>query len=307
MANAVNKRKQIIVSGCINPLRLAVLRSYLRSSGFEVCVTGMEAGATDPDEVRSLAGENTCCIILENPNFFGLIEHGESLAEIAHGNGALFMVSVDPISLGLLAPPVEYGADIVVGEGQALGSPLSFGGPYLGFMAAGKKFIRRLPGRIVGKTVDSEGKTCFCLTLQTREQHIRREKATSNICTNQALMALRAAIYLCWLGKDGIRDLASLCLSKAAYARKALLASGFKMRFAGPFFREFVVELPSDAEALVRDLAGQRLIPGLHLGRFYGSEVNSLLVSFTEKRTRQEIDRLVNAMQEHCQTGEGGP
>jgi glycine dehydrogenase subunit 1 len=192
-----------------------------------------------------------------------------------------------------------------VGEGQALGSPLSFGGPYLGFIAAGKQFIRRLPGRIVGKTVDRDGNTCFCLTLQTREQHIRREKATSNICTNQALMALRAAIYLCWLGKDGIGELATLCLSKAAYARTALVDNGFRMRFDRPFFREFVVELPSDAEALVRHLAGQRLIAGLPLGRFYETETNSLLISFTEKRTREEIDKVVKAMHEYAHVAEG--
>jgi glycine dehydrogenase subunit 1 len=302
MANAINRRKQVVVSGCINPLRLQVLRSYLRSSGLEIRVTGMRDGMTDPEELRSLVGDDTCCVILENPNFYGIVEEGAPIGEIAHGGGGLFMVSADPISLGVLAPPGDYGADIVVGEGQVLGSPLSFGGPYLGFMTARKDFIRRLPGRIVGKTVDQDGNTCFCLTLQTREQHIRREKATSNICTNQALMALRAAVYLCWLGPGGIRGLATLCLSKAAYARKALTDNGFKIRFAGPCFREFVVDLPCEAEALVRDLTGQKLIAGLPLGRFYESETNCLLVAFTEKHTRPEIDNLVAAMKDHVRT-----
>ncbi len=298
MAGAINKRKQVIVSGCINPLKLDVLRSYLGSSGFEITLTGADGGWTDPAEVGSAAGADTCCIIVENPNFFGVIEDARPIAEVAHRVGALFIASVDPISLGMLAAPGDYGADIVVGEGQALGNPLSFGGPYLGFMATRKEYIRRLPGRIVGKTVDRDGKTCFCLTLQTREQHIRREKATSNICTNQALVALRATVYLCWLGPRGLREVASLCLSKAAYAHGCLVAAGFKACFERPFFKEFALELPSRAEQYVEHLAGRHIMAGVPLGRFYKDRPNTLLMAFTEKRTKGEIDNLVHCMKE---------
>jgi glycine dehydrogenase subunit 1 len=304
MANAVTGRKQVVVSGCINPMKLAVLKSYLGSSGFEIRETGREEGVTDPERVKSLAGKDTCCVLLETPNFFGLIENGEPIGEIAHENGALFVVSVDPISLGLVKPPSEYGADVVVGEGQTLGNRLSLGGSCLGFMATRSTHIRRLPGRIVGRTVDADGNPCFCLTLQTREQHIRRERATSNICTNQALLALRATVYLCWLGKQGITEVANLCLSKAVYARDQLSAAGFPPRFSAPFFKEFAVRLPVAARTVVKRLAGERIVPGLPLGTFYEEETGSLLIAFTEKRTRAEIDRLVDALKQA--TGSGG-
>jgi glycine dehydrogenase subunit 1 len=296
MANATNRRKEIVVSGCINPFRLEVLRSYLRATGFEIKVTGAEKGATDPEEIEELAGPDTCCVVLENPNFFGVIEDAASTGRAAHDHGALFITSVDPISLGLLAAPSSYDADIVVGEGQALGTPLSYGGPYLGFMATRKEHIRRLPGRIVGRTVDADGKTCYCLTLQTREQHIRRERATSNICTNQALVALRAAVYLAWLGKQGLAELAALCLSKAVYAREKLAESGFNLRFERPFFREFIIDLPVPATRMAARLAESRVLGGLPLGDLYPGFENSLLLAFTEKRTRDEIDDLAALM-----------
>jgi len=298
MANALNRRKQIVVSGCINPFRLQVLRSYLRATGFEIKVTDPGKGITDPEEIASLAGPDTCCIVLENPNFFGIVEDAAAIGRAAHEHGALFITSVDPISLGLLAAPSSYGADIVVGEGQALGTPLSYGGPYLGFMAARKEHVRRLPGRIVGRTVDADGKTCYCLTLQTREQHIRRERATSNICTNQALVALRAAIYLVWLGKQGLSELAGLCLSKAVYAREKLAASGFKLRFDRPFFREFVIDLPGPGARMVERLAESKILGGMPLGDIYPGFENSVLIAFTEKRTREEIDNLVALMKQ---------
>ncbi|MFH1312033.1 MAG: aminomethyl-transferring glycine dehydrogenase subunit GcvPA [Candidatus Eisenbacteria bacterium] len=306
MAHAVNGRKHVIVSGCINPLRLAVLEAYLASSGFEISVTGRQGGATDPEEVRSLAGDDTCCVVLENPNFFGVVENPGPIGEIARTNGALFIVSADPISLGLLKAPSEYGADVVVGEGQSLGNSLSFGGSCLGFIATRTQYVRRLPGRIVGRTVDVDGNRCFCLTLQTREQHIRRERATSNICTNQALLALRATVYLCWLGKHGIAEVANLCFSKAVYAHKQLLAAGFSPRFTGPFFKEFVIKLPVDAATVVQRLAGHRIAPGIALGRFYENETDSLLIAFTEKRTKAEIDRLVLALKNAAGTGGRG-
>ncbi len=298
MANAVNRRNQIVVSGCVNPFRLEVLRSYLRATAFEIKVTDPGKGVTDPSQIAALVGPDTCCVVLENPNFFGIVEDGAAVGSAAHEHGALFIASVDPISLGLLAAPSAYGADIVVGEGQALGTPLSYGGPYLGFMASRREHLRRLPGRIVGRTVDADGKTCYCLTLQTREQHIRRERATSNICTNQALIALRAAVYLAWLGKQGLVELAGLCLSKAVYAREKLTESGFNLRFNRPFFREFVVEVPGSAARMVDRLADSKILGGLPLGDLYPGFENSVLLAFTEKRTREEIDNLVTVMKQ---------
>jgi glycine dehydrogenase subunit 1 len=296
MANAINQRKEVVVSGCLNPMKAAILRTYLGATGIQVKVTGRKAGLTDPDEVRSLASAATCCVVLETPNFFGVIEDAAAVGEAAKRAGALLVVSVDPISLGVLAPPSEYGADIAVGEGQALGNYLSYGGPYLGFMSTKKEHIRKLPGRIVGKTVDKVGRTCYCLTLQTREQHIRREKATSNICSNQALVALRAAAYLCWLGRDGLREVATLCLSKAIYAEKAFAARGLKPRFKAPFFKEFALGLPVDADRVAGRLAAKGLLAGVPLGRFYADLATSLLIAFTEKRSRAEIDALVEGV-----------
>ncbi len=296
MANAINRRRDVVVSGCSHPRRLDVLRTYLRATGLEIKTTGTGTGSTDPGEVRALVGPETSCVVLDNPNFFGVVEDGPAISEVAKAAGAVFIVSADPISLGLLSAPSDYGADIVVGEGQGLGNRLNFGGPYLGFMSTGKGLIRKLPGRIVGRTVDADGQPCFCLTLQTREQHIRREKATSNICTNQALVALRAAVYLCWLGKNGIRELAELCLSKAVYARDALVSAGFSLRFDKPFFREFAIDLPGSAGDFTRGLAEHRIVGGTPLGWVHPDLEDSLLVAFTEKRTREDIDRLVGAL-----------
>jgi glycine dehydrogenase subunit 1 len=298
MANAVNRRNEVVVSGCAHPRRVEVLRTYLRAAGFDIKVSGMAGGFTDTDEIRRLVGSRTSCVLIDNPNFFGVVEDGQAISEVAKASGALLIVSADPISLGLLAAPSDYGADIVVGEGQALGNRLNYGGPYLGFMATGKQFIRKLPGRIVGRTVDAEGRTCFCLTLQTREQHIRREKATSNICTNQALVALRAAVYLSWLGGTGIKKLAELSLSKAVYARDTLVSAGFSLRFDRPFFREFVVDLPGPPKHFAEGLARERIIGGIPLGWLHPDLENSLLMAFTEKRTREEIDRLVGTLAE---------
>jgi len=296
MANAINRRKQVVVSGCVHPRRIEVLRTYLRASGFEIKVSGIGGGFTDPDELRRLVGPETSCVVLDNPNFFGVVEDGYSVSETAKAAGAVLIVDVDPLSLGLLSAPSDYGADVVIGEGQSLGNRLNFGGPYLGFMAAAKRFIRKLPGRIVGRTVDADGRTCFCLTLQTREQHIRREKATSNICTNQALVALRSAVYLSWLGRAGLKELAGLCLSKAVYARDALVSAGFTLRFDRPFFREFVIDLPGEARQFLKRLAEERIIGGMPLGPVHPDLEKSLLIAFTEKRTREDIDRLVGAL-----------
>jgi glycine dehydrogenase subunit 1 len=296
MANSVNRRDEVVVSGCINPRRFQVLRTYLRAADFEIKCSDTARGRTDPDELKALIGPRTSCVVLDNPNFFGVVEDGRAIAEAAAAHGSLFIVCADPISLGVLCAPADYGADIVVGEGQALGNRLSFGGPYLGFMATRKQFIRKLPGRIVGRTVDADGKTCFCLTLQTREQHIRREKATSNICTNQALVALRAAVYLCWLGPHGLRELGEICLSKAAYAAEAIAGAGFRLRFDAPFFREFVVDLPGGPDAFMSGLAARKIVGGIPLAGMFPGFDDSLLMAFTEKHTGEDIDRLVETM-----------
>jgi glycine dehydrogenase subunit 1 len=307
MANAVNRKTEVVISGCANPRRLEVLRTYLRATGFRIKQTDAGRGFTDPAEIEALVGSETACVVMDNPNFLGIIEDCESISTLARQHGALFIVCADPISLGLLRPPSDYGADVVVGEGQALGNRLSFGGPYLGFMAAGRKFIRKLPGRIVGRTVDAAGRTSFCLTLQTREQHIRREKATSNICTNQALVALRGAVYLCWLGKVGLKELAETCLSKAVYAKEALASAGFEIHFDRPFFREYAVDVPGDPAAFLSGLAEHKIAGGIPLGGFHASLDKSILMAFTEKRTREEIDRMVETMAGLARTvGVGG-
>jgi glycine dehydrogenase subunit 1 len=235
---------------------------------------------------------------LQHPNFFGCLEEVAAAAELAHRNGAMVVLACDPISLGLLKRPGDLGVDVVVAEGQSLGTPPLFGGPYLGIMACREAFLRRMPGRIAGQTVDRRGKRCWVLTLQTREQHIRREKATSNICTNQGLFALRAAIYLSTLGPAGLRDVARLCLQKAHYAKERL-SSGNRLAaaFARPIFKEFVLR---DRQRAVAPLLSAALdagyLAGVPLSRWYPELEDCFLVTVTEKRTRQEIDGLVAAL-----------
>jgi glycine dehydrogenase subunit 1 len=236
-------------------------------------------------------------VIVQYPNFFGCLEDLEAVAEIAHRAGALLVVSTDPVALGLLAPPGAFGADIVVGEGQGLGVPLSYGGPYLGVFATRMDLVRRMPGRLVGGTVDQDGRRGFVLTLQTREQHIRREKATSNICTNVALCALMGTIYLALMGKEGLRKVGELALAKAHYAAQALTAiPGVRLRFPAPFFKEFVLELPRPPQRIVGRLVKEGILAGVPLKPFDRALKDCLLVAVTEKRTRQEIDAYVQAL-----------
>jgi glycine dehydrogenase subunit 1 len=241
---------------------------------------------------------DVACVAVQHPNFLGLLEPVGELTTLAHDYGALLAASVDPISLGVLKPPAEYGADIVVGEGQALGLPPGFGGPLLGIFACRESLVRRMPGRVVGRTVDAEGETAYCLTLQTREQHIRRERATSNICTNEALCALAAGAYLAALGREGLRETAELCAQKAHYAFDAICAlDGFDPVFSAPFFQEFVVRCPGDAAELRRRLLKDGILAGLPLGRYYPElGDDTMLFCVTEQRTREEIDGLVDAL-----------
>lgn len=287
-------RKEIIVAGSVHPAYREVLRTYSKFYGSRIFETGYDNGTVKISDIESRLSSDTAAVIIQNPNFFGLLEDIEQLEKLVHGKGALLVVSVDPISLAILKPPGESGADIVVGEGQSLGSPVSFGGPYLGFFAASKGLLRKMPGRIVGQTTDDAGNRGFVLTMQAREQHIRREKATSNICSNQALNALAATIYLTVLGKQGLRDVAMLCLQKAHYAFEQLIATGvFEPCFAGPFFKEFAVRCCMPVEKLNEELLSSKIIGGYKLEKDYPELAGCWLIAVTEKRSRMEIDNFV--------------
>ena len=293
---ALSGRRRVVVSSAVHPEYRETLRTYARGLKLEVVEVSCEEGITPVDRLQRMVNEETACVIAQQPNFFGCIEDMDALGEAARALGAHFVACVDPVSLGILKPPGEYGADFVVGEGQGLGIPLGFGGPYLGFFAATARLIRRMPGRIAGVTVDAEGKRGFVLTLQTREQHIRREKATSNICSNEALCALAATVHLCLLGKQGIREVAEQCLKKAHYAQGGLASAGYPLRFAVPFFKEFAVRSPVAVERVNQNLLADKIVGGAELRRWYPELADCLLIAVTEKRTRQDIDRLIERM-----------
>jgi glycine dehydrogenase subunit 1 len=299
MAISSTKRHgRVVTAASVHPEYRRILQTYLTNLDIELVTIGTPEGTIAPEELRTAVNGDTACVLFQQPNFFGCLEPVDPLVQIAHDAGALAVVSVDPISLGLLNRPGDYGADIVVAEGQCLGSPMSFGGPYLGIMACREAFVRRMPGRIAGETVDRRGKRCFVLTLQTREQHIRREKATSNICTNQGLFALRATVYLAALGPQGLRETAELCLRKARYAQRRLTSeSPFEAPFDRPTFKEFVVRLPGgNADALLQQASDRGFLAGVPLGRWYPELADCLLVSVTEKRTKCEIDALAASL-----------
>ena len=297
MAVRINKRNTILVSQTIHPEYLTVLKTYLSGSDLIIKVIPHNEGKVDLDILKSALNKDTGAVILSQPNFFGIFEEGEKIGRLTQKNDSLFIVSVDPVSLGIICPPGEWGADIVVGEGQALGSGLNFGGPGLGFMASRLEFMRKMPGRLAGKTQDARGRTGYVFTLQTREQHIRREKATSNICTNHALGALAAAVYLSLMGKNGLRKMAELCLEKAHYAAKKITKiPGYKLKFPGLFFKEFVVTTPEPVQKINQKLLENKIIGGLDLERFYPELKNTMLLAVTEKRTKREIDRLVEVL-----------
>ncbi|HEY8498617.1 MAG TPA: aminomethyl-transferring glycine dehydrogenase subunit GcvPA, partial [Limnochordales bacterium] len=300
MAAAHTGRRRVVVSAAVHPEYRQVMATYLANQEIGLETVPFRGGLTDLEALRRAVGGDVAAVVLQNPNFFGVVEAMEEAAAIAHGAGALMVAVVDPISLGILAPPGEYGADIAVGEGQGLGNAISFGGPYLGFFAARRELIRRMPGRIVGITRDVEGRRGFVLTLQTREQHIRRERATSNICTNQALNALAATVYLAMLGRQGIRRVGELCVYKSHYAFDALVRiPGIRPAWGAPFFKEFVVEMDGEiSEILTRLWREHGIIGGLPLGRFYPELRRAVLWCVTEARTREEIDRLAAALRQ---------
>ncbi len=300
MALTITRRfGRIVVAGSVHPEYRQIVDTYLANLEPEIVTVPAAGGRVDPDEISKSVTDDTAAIVIQSPNFFGQIEEVAALAEVAHRKGALLIVSFDPISAGLLRRPGDCGADIVVAEGQSLGNPMSFGGPYLGIMACREEYVRKMPGRIVGETTDRHGKRCWVLTLQTREQHIRREKATSNICTNQGLLALRASIYLAALGPTGLRQAAELSTRKAHYAAERLSAiPGYSLAFHGPYFKEFVIRTPGDPERLLAEVGRLGYHGGIALGRWFPELADCILVAVTEKRTRDEIDGLAEAFRD---------
>jgi glycine dehydrogenase subunit 1 len=297
MAYAVTDRPELVLSGGVHPLARQVVATYCEGRGLRLREIPVAEGVTDLEALKRVVTPKTAGVLLQSPNFFGCLEEVAQAAELAHATGALLAVAVDPVSLGLLAPPGPLGADIVVGEGQGLGVPLSYGGPYLGLFATKEELVRRMPGRLAGATVDMDGRRGFVLTLQTREQHIRREKATSNICTNVALCALMATLYLALLGKQGLRTVGELGLAKAHYAAEKLTrVPGVRLRFSAPFFKEFVLQLPTSPERVVRRLLKERILAGIPLKAYDRALKSCLLVAVTEKRTRAEIDAYAEAL-----------
>lgn len=298
MALAVEpQRSKVVVSASLHPEYRQILATYLANQAVQIVTLPARDGAVE--QLSEAVDEQVACVVVQHPNFFGALEDVAKAAEIAHRAGALLIQVFDPISLGVLKGPGELGADIAVAEGQPLGIPLSYGGPYLGILACREAFVRRLPGRLVGQTVDLDGRRCFVLTLQAREQHIRRARATSNICTNQGLMALRASIYLALVGPQGLAEVANLCLHKAHYAASRLASiERLELAFDQPFFKEFVVrDLHGEVEALLAAAERGGYWAGIPLGRWYPELHDCFLVAVTERRTRAEIDALADCLQ----------
>ena len=307
MAMRVTHRHRVLLARTLHPEYRQIARTYVQNQDVELEeIPYAASGQIDVAQLEAAVDARTAAVVVQSPNFFGALERIPEIAAIAHRQGALLIVTItEPLSLAIVKPPID--ADIVCGEAQSFGVPVAFGGPYVGFLTTRERFIRQMPGRLVGQTVDTEGRRGFVLTLATREQHIRREKATSNICTNQSLCALAATIYLCLLGKTGLRQLAEQNLAKAHYAASQLRGiPGFVTPFSGPHFNELVVRVPGDAEILLEELRQEKIIGGLHLGEFYPELANHLLLCFTELVSRTAIDRLVEVCRQFS-TGPGLP
>jgi len=294
MALRVTRRRRVVLARTLHPEYRQLLQTYMHNQDVELVEMPYTAtGQIDAAQLESTLDNQTAAVVIQSPNFFGVLERVPAIASIAQRRGALLIVTVnESLSLAVVKPPSE--ADIVCGEAQSFGVPVAFGGPYVGFLTTREKFMRQMPGRLVGQTVDTKDRRGFVLTLATREQHIRREKATSNICTNQSLCALAATIYLCLLGKNGLRQLAEQNLAKAHYAAAKLREiPGFTTPFAGPCFNEFMVKVPGDEGSLLEDLQREKIVGGLPLGKFYPELAGHLLLCFTELVSRAAIDRLV--------------
>jgi glycine dehydrogenase subunit 1 len=296
----------VVLAASVHPEYRQTIATYLKDLGVEVVTVGTPSGVVKPQDLAAAVDDKTACIVVQQPNFFGCIEDAGSLATIAHDAGALVVAAFDPISLGLLKRPGDWGADIAIAEGHTLGTAMSYGGPYLGIMTCREKLIRRMPGRIAGETVDRRGNRCFVLTLQTREQHIRREKATSNVCTNQGLFALRATIYMALLGPQGLKETANLCLQKSRYAAEQICGSGatgsasssrFELAFNAPTLKEFVIrDKQGRVEELLENALAAGFLAGIPLGQWYPELKDCFLIAVTEKRTKNEIDSLSAAL-----------
>lgn len=299
MASDPDKKNVVVISKSVNPMTRTVLRTYLKMQDLEMVEVDTKDGRTDSDALKSALHNKVAAVLIQSPNFFGIVEDVEALEPLIHENKSALILSVDPLSLGLLKTPGELKADIAVGEGQALGNSLNYGGPYLGFIAATNKFLRKMPGRIVGESVDKNDNKAYVLTLQAREQHIRRSKATSNICSNQGLIALMATIYMSVMGKQGITEVSEQILSKLAYLKKRLEEKSLgKIRFNAPCYKEIVVDFGKDVTELNAKLLEKGFLGGYDLGRDYPELKGNMLICVTEKRSKEEIDGFINALEE---------
>jgi glycine dehydrogenase subunit 1 len=303
---SVTKRSgKVITTSSVHPEYRQIIETYFARLDAELVTVGAPDGSVSLEELAAVVDDETACVLLQHPNFFGCLEDVEAVAKIAHDRGALLALSVDPISLGLLKRPGDMGADVVIAEGQSLGTPMQYGGPYLGIMACREKFVRRLPGRIAGQTVDRRDRRCWVLTLQTREQHIRREKSTSNICTNQGLFALRAAVYLAALGPQGLHETANLCLQKSHYAIDQITADDrFEIAFSTPTFKEFVIrDRAGQVDEVLASAVDSNILAGVPLACWYPNLADCFLVTVTEKRSKHEIDALADCLTKAPTTG----
>lgn len=297
MAANITRRNNIVVSEAVHPDTMRVLKTYAYEREFEIATVPAPDGSVDPGELKKRLSDGVAGVVVQSPNFYGIVERIDQLVPVIHDAGALAIVATDPIAGGLLKRVGDFDVDIVVGEGQALGIPLQYGGPYLGLLACREAYLRKMPGRVVGVAHDASGRRGFCLALQTREQHIKRERATSNVCTNQGLLATRAAIYMASLGKAGIREVASQCFDKAHYAAERIAAlDGYSLRFDQPFFKEFVVQTTRDVGSALASCRKRGVLCGPDLGRFDKSLAGCFLVAVTEKRSKAEIDELVSGL-----------
>jgi glycine dehydrogenase subunit 1 len=295
---ATKGRRRFVVSRGVHPHSRETLTTYAEGFGAEIEEVGLEGGVTDAAALAETVDGETAAVFLQSPNFLGAIEDVEMLGAAAEQHGALLVVAVDPMTLGVLRPPGEQGADVALGEGQPLGNRLDFGGPSFGFFCGSEELIRKMPGRIAGETDDADGRRGFVLALQTREQHIRREKATHNICTAQALNALAATIHLAWLGREGFRELGELLVRRTAYARERLTAvQGVELLHEAPVAREFAVRLEAPVDRVLERCAERGIAAGYPLGREYPEYEDGLLVAITERRTREQIDALADALE----------
>ncbi|MBI3317209.1 MAG: aminomethyl-transferring glycine dehydrogenase subunit GcvPA [Candidatus Omnitrophica bacterium] len=292
------ERSKVLIARSVHPHYRSVLKTYLEGTPYSMEEFGFHSnGSFDRKELSSLLSTDVASVILQSPNFFGDLENFDSLAEELHQAGVLFTLVGYPLSYALFKSPGEWGADIAVGEGQPLGIPLQFGGPYLGYFAVTRALMRRIPGRLAGLTLDSEGRRAFCLTLQAREQHIRRERAASNICTNQALCALAACVYMTLLGKEGIREVAEINFDRAHYLREKISTlKGFTVDLETPIFNEFPIKTDKNLDEIEAKMAQDKIIPGLRLSRFYAEKKKEILICATETKSKEDLDRFVERL-----------